>query len=33
MPVPRGKNERPTKDSMTEDFPELCRIQDDKVVR
>lgn len=24
IPVPRGKNERPTSDSITEDFPELC---------
>lgn len=23
IPVPRGKNERPTSDSITEDFPEL----------
>lgn len=27
MPVPRGKNDLPTRDSITELLPELCRVK------
>jgi hypothetical protein len=31
MPVPRGRKDLPTSDSITEDFPELCKKTNEQV--